>query len=449
MPVALVVDDDPNARTLLKELVEAEGFATLTASTVAEAREQLANGPDIVLLDLLLPDGEGLDLLRQGPVRADTQIVVTTGHASLESSIEALRLGATDYLLKPINLAQLRAILSRVARPGELKAEVFELREELRSLGRFGKLVGTSPPMQRLYDEITRVAPTGATVLVTGESGTGKELVAETVHMLSRRHNRPFLSVNCGAISPHLIESELFGHEKGSFTGANRQHQGYFERANGGTLLLDEITEMPLELQVKLLRVLESRTVVRVGSNKLVETDVRLIAATNRNPDEAVKAGKLRRDLLYRLQVFPLQVAPLRERLDDVPALARHFLSELNKRAHVEKAFTPMALERMRRYRWPGNVRELCNVVQRAFIMADGEIISEFSVAQDTQLHQDGQSRYIRIPLGTKLAEVEERLILTTLQECTTREEAAKRLGISIKTLYNRLRSYSSREQLT
>lgn len=446
MPVALVVDDDPNARTVLKELVEAEGFATLTAATVAEAREQLANGPDIVLLDLLLPDGEGLELLREGPVRADAQIVVTTGHASLESSIEALRLGATDYLLKPINPAQLRGILSRVARPAELKAEVFELREELRSLGRFGKLVGTSPPMQRLYDEIARVAPTGATVLITGESGTGKELVAETVHMLSRRHHQPFLAVNCGAISPNLIESELFGHEKGSFTGANRQHQGYFERADGGTLFLDEITEMPPELQVKLLRVLESRTVVRIGSNQLVQTDVRLIAATNRNPDEAVKAGKLRRDLLYRLQVFPLQVVPLRERLDDVPALARHFLSELNKRARTEKAFTPMALERMRRYRWPGNVRELWNVVQRAFIMADGDIISEFSVAQDAQLHQDGQSRYIRIPLGTKLAEVEERLILNTLQECTTREEAAKKLGISIKTLYNRLRAYSSRD---
>jgi DNA-binding NtrC family response regulator len=264
--------------------------------------------------------------------------------------------------------------------------------------------------------------------------------------MLSRRHNRPFLAVNCGAISPNLIESELFGHEKGSFTGANRQHQGYFERANGGTLFLDEITEMPLELQVKLLRVLESRAVVRIGSNQSIETDVRVIAATNRVPDDAVKAGKLRRDLLYRLQVFPLHVVPLRERVDDVPMLARHFLAELNKRAHSEKTFSPMALERMRRYRWPGNVRELWNVVQRAFIMADGDIISDFSLAQDAQFQNEGHSRFIRIPLGTKLAEVEERLILTTLQECTTREEAARKLGISIKTLYNRLRAYSSRE---
>ncbi len=446
MPIALIVDDDPSARSGLQELVEAEGFTTMSAGTLAEAREALARQPDIVLLDLMLPDGSGLELLRDRQVRGDMQIVVTTGHATLESSIEALRLGAADYLLKPVNLAHLRGILSRVAGPAELRAEVSELREELRALGRFGKLVGTSAPMQKLYDDIARVAPTGATVLIMGESGTGKELVAETIHTLSRRHNKPFLAVNCGAISPHLIESELFGHEKGSFTGAHRQHLGYFERAHGGTLFLDEITEMPLELQVKLLRVLESRAVVRVGSNQLVETDVRVIAATNRNADEAVRSGKLRRDLLYRLQVFPLHVVPLRERLEDVAPLARHFLGELNRRASTDKTFSPLALERMRRYRWPGNVRELWNVVQRAFILADGDVISDFSVAQDAQLQQDGHAGYIRIPLGTKLAEVEERLILTTLQECTTREEAAKKLGISIKTLYNRLRSYSSRQ---
>jgi len=446
MPLALIVDDDANARSGLQQLVEGEGFATLGAGTLEQAREALSKTPDIVLLDLGLPDGDGLEILRDRQAQADIPIVIITGQASLESSIEALRLGATDYLLKPVNLAHLRGILSRIAGPAELRAEVSELREELRSLGRFGKLVGTSPPMQKLYDEIARVAPTGATVLIVGESGTGKELVAETIHMLSRRHQRPFVAMNCGAVSPNLIESELFGHEKGSFTGANRQHQGYFERANGGTLFLDEITEMPLELQVKLLRVLESRMVQRIGSNTPIETDVRVIAATNRNPEEAQKSGKLRRDLLYRLQVFPLHVPPLRERLEDVGPLARHFLSELNKRSSTDKTFAPMALERMRRYRWPGNVRELWNVVQRAFILADGDIISDFSFAQDVHMHQDGHAGYIRIPLGTKLAEVEERLILTTLQECTTREEAAKKLGISIKTLYNRLRSYSQRQ---
>ncbi|MEP7206633.1 MAG: sigma-54 dependent transcriptional regulator [Casimicrobiaceae bacterium] len=445
MPTALIVDDDADARMALRELVEAEGFTALTAGSLAEARESMAEQPEIVLLDLMLPDGHGLDLLRDQPASADTQVIVTTAHASLESSIEALRHGATDYLLKPVNLGHLRSILSRVTGPAELRAEVSELREELRKLGRFGRLVGTSPPMQKLYDEITRVAPTGATVLVMGESGTGKELVAETIHMISRRHAKPFLAINCGAISPHLIESELFGHEKGSFTGATRQHQGYFERAHGGTLFLDEITEMPAELQVKLLRVLESRAVVRVGSSQLIETDVRVIAATNRNPEDAVKQGKLRRDLLYRLQVFPLQVVPLRERQDDVAALARHFLADLNRRANADKTFAPMVLERMRRYRWPGNVRELWNVVQRAFIMADGDIIADFSVAQDAQIQQDGHSGFIRIPLGTKLAAVEERLILTTLQECATREEAARKLGISIKTLYNRLRAYSAR----
>jgi DNA-binding NtrC family response regulator len=257
-----------------------------------------------------------------------------------------MRHGANDYLLKPINFAHLRGVLSRVARPPELSAEVKDLRSELRSLGHYGRLVGGSAPMQRLYDQIGRVAPTGATVLITGESGTGKEIVAQTIHEVSRRRLRPFLAVNCGAISPHIIESELFGHEKGSFTGANRQHRGYFERAHGGTLFLDEITEMPMDLQVKLLRVLETQTVSRVGSDRPIETDVRVLAASNRHPHDAVAAGKLRKDLLYRLQVFPLHVPPLRERSEDIELLANHFLAQLNKRSSTTKTLTPAARRR-------------------------------------------------------------------------------------------------------
>nr|MBA2689878.1 sigma-54-dependent Fis family transcriptional regulator [Burkholderiales bacterium] len=269
MPHALVVDDDANAAATLAELVANEGFTTAPANSLQEARRQMAfQRPDVVLLDLMLPDGSGMELFQDIESRTITEIILITGHASLETSIEAFRLGAADYLVKPINVKHLKSILARVARPSDLKAEINSLRGELRDLGRFGKLIGRSAAMQKVYDQIARVAPTGVTVLVVGESGTGKELVAETVHSLSRRRKQHFLAVNCGAISPQLIESEMFGHEKGSFTGANRQHMGYFERTHEGTLFLDEITEMPQDLQVKLLRVLETGTFMRVGSDQ-------------------------------------------------------------------------------------------------------------------------------------------------------------------------------------
>src|SRR6476661_7057096 len=384
MPHALIVDDDTHAAEALAELVADNGFTTACADSLQGARDLLSTSPDMILLDLILPDGNGLELLRDATTReSETQVVVITGHASLESSIEAMRHGATDYLLKPINLAQLRGVLSRVARPPDLTAEVKDLRSELRSLGHFGRLVGGSPPMQRLYDQLGRVAPTGATVLITGESGTGKEIVAQTIHEVSRRRLQPFLAVNCGAISPHLIESELFGHEKGSFTGANRQHRGFFERAHGGTLFLDEVAEMPLDLQVKLLRVLETQTVSRVGSDRPIETDVRVLTASNRNPHDAVTSGKLRKDLLYWLQVFPLYVPPLREHSEDIELLAAHFLAELNRKSNTNKAFTPAAVDRLKRYHWPGNVRELSNAVHRAYIMTDGEWITQIGLSQE------------------------------------------------------------------
>ena len=367
MPHALIVDDDVDALAGLGELVVREGFTTATAANLKQAREQMAlQRPDVVLLDLILPDGDGMDLFQDVESRATTEVVLITGHASIETSIEALRLGAADYLIKPVNVKQIRAILSRVARPTDLKKEISVLRGELRSLGRFGRLLGTSPSIQKVYDQIERVAPTVATVLITGESGTGKELVAQTLHDLSRRRKCAFIPINCGAISPQLIESEVFGHEKGSFTGAVREHKGYFERANGGTLFLDEITEMPVELQVKLLRVLEEGTFMRIGSDREIEVDVRIIAATNRNPQDAVAEGKLREDLLYRLQVFPLHLPPLRERGGDVILIADEFLRDMNRVENTNKTFTTDAHEILTRWHWPGNVRELRNVVQRA-----------------------------------------------------------------------------------
>jgi two-component system, NtrC family, response regulator HydG len=427
--------------------VAREGFSVAAASTLREARTRMnEQRPEVVFLDLQLPDGNGMDLFEDVKSRVATEVVLITGHASIESSIEALRLGAADYLIKPVNIKQVKAILSRVARPADLKSEIGALRDELRRLGRFGSLLGTSAPMQRVYDQIERVAPTAATVLVTGESGTGKELVAQTLHNLSRRRKQMFLPINCGAISPQLIESEMFGHEKGSFTGAMREHKGYFERASGGTVLLDEITEMPLELQVKLLRVLETGTFMRVGSDREIEVDVRVLAATNRNPDDAVAEGKLREDLLYRLRVFPLHLPPLRERGEDVILIASHFLDEINGVEGTAKTFAPATLDRLRGYDWPGNVRELKNVVHRAFIMAD-DLIDAHCLPPELGHAKQVTGPYFQVRVGSKVADVERRLILATLEQCGgTKEKAAEMLGISLKTLYNRLREYQAQK---
>jgi len=449
MPHALIVDDDEDTLATLGQLVAQEGFTAATAANLKHAREQMAlRRPDIVLLDLMLPDGDGMDLFQDVESRAATEVILITGHASIETSIEALRLGAADYLIKPVNVKQLRAILSRVARPRDLKKEISALRGELRNLGHFGRLLGMSPAIQKVYDQIERVGPTVATVLITGDSGTGKELVAQTVHDLSRRRKNAFIPINCGAISPQLIESEVFGHEKGSFTGAVREHKGYFERANGGTLFLDEITEMPVELQVKLLRVLEEGTFMRIGSDRQIEVDVRVIAATNRNPREAVAEGKLREDLLYRLQVFPLHLPPLRERGSDVKLLADEFLKELNQAEGTAKAFGADAYDLLLGWHWPGNVRELRNVVQRAYIMADDVIDAGCLPLEAGRAPRETSGPFLQVRVGSTVAEVERRLMLATLEQCGgTKEKAAQMLGISLKTLYNRLREYESERE--
>jgi DNA-binding NtrC family response regulator len=443
MPHALVIDDDANFLLPLAELVEREGFTTSVASSLEDARSLIrSKAPDLVLTDLFLPDGKGIDLLEEFDASAPTQVVLVTGHATVDTAVEALRKGAADYLTKPLDLPRLRTVLANVARAHALREEVGTLRAELRKLGRFGALVGASPPMQKVYDLITRVAPTDATVLVTGESGTGKELVAESVHLLSRRRKGPCLPVNCGAISPTLIESELFGHERGSFTGADRTHRGCFERATGGTIFLDEITEMPFELQVKLLRVLETGAVTRIGAEKPLPVDVRVVAATNRQPDDMVAQGKLREDLLYRLKVFPISLPPLRERGDDVELLADHFLGLLNAAEGTTKALSRAARQRLRAHHWPGNVRELKNLVQQLFILADDEIGVECLPAElGGELPQSGASLHVRV--GISLDEAERRLVLATLNECAgDKRKAAEILGVSLKTLYNRLNTY-------
>ncbi len=444
MPHLLLVDDDPEALEWLTELAKAEGFTVAAADSLRNARIHLARlQPDVLLTDLQLPDGKGIELVNDIESRESTELVVITGHASVESAVEALRLGATDYLVKPVDVDRLKAILRRVPRTGELRQEIGELRDELRRLGRFGHILGSSPVMQKLYDQLGRVAPTSATVLLVGESGTGKELAAQTLHDMSRRKRAPFLPLNCGAVSPQLIESELFGHEKGSFTGADRQHKGYFERANGGTLFLDEITEMPQELQVKLLRVLETGTFTRVGTTQPISSDVRLIAATNRNPEQAVAEGKLRQDLYHRLNVFPIAMPPLRDRGTDIELLAQHFLAALNKQEGAAKAFAPTAIAALYAHSWPGNVRELRNYVQRAFILADELIDADLA---PTAVTAPESAPLLTVRVGTTLDEVGRRLIEATLAECGSKRKAADMLGISLKTLYNRLAAYKASE---
>jgi two-component system response regulator AtoC len=451
MPHALIVDDDTDGAAMMAALVATETYTVATAHTLRDARRQIAlQQPDIVLLDLQLPDGSGMGLFDDPDLVAQSEVVLITGHASLDTSIQALRLGATDYLVKPVNTKQLHGILSRVMRPSALRAELATLSAKWKDSGHFGHLWGRSTVMEQVYQQISRVAGTAVTVFVTGESGTGKELVARTVHDLSRRRKQPFVAVNCGAISPNLIESELFGHEKGSFTGADRQHQGFFERAHGGTLFLDEITEMPPELQVKLLRVLETGTYMRVGSTHVQEADVRVIAASNRPPEQAVATGRLREDLLYRLNVFPILLPPLRARSEDVPLLAEHFLAEINASEGGAKHFSREALVKLAAWRWPGNVRELRNAVQRAYVMAIGERISdEWLPSEPIVLNGHGQptgdSGSITVPVGSSIAQAERQLILATFAHCgQNKERTAAVLGVSLKTLYNRLKEFSS-----
>ena len=308
-------------------------------------------------------------------------------------------------------------------------------------------LLGQSGPMRVLYNQIERVAPTNASVLITGESGCGKELVARSIHAASSRADGPFICINCGAIPDSLIEAEMFGYEKGSFTGALRTHAGVFERADGGTLFLDEITEMPAELQTRLLRVLESSAFFRVGGTREIAVDVRIVAASNRDPLHAVEIGQLREDLLYRLAVFPIQVAPLRERGSDLQLLAEHFLAELNAASGTHKRFGPGALQRLAHHRWPGNVRELHNAIERAFILCDTQVEpAPISTAaqNEPQLERDGQGASLRIAVGSKLETVERTLIEATLSHFDgNKRRAATALGCSLRTLYNRLSSYN------
>jgi two-component system, NtrC family, response regulator HydG len=446
----LVVEDDPATRSGLEEILRDSGAEVKSVGTLAEARTALSRfDPEVCVTDLLLPDGDGIEFLRAA--RQDDvlrEVIVLTGHGSIDSAVEAMKAGAFDYLLKPLTAAQIELVMERLSQRQDLEREVEDLRTQLARTGRFGALVGKSAVMQEIFRVIARVAKSDAPVMIVGESGTGKEVAAATIHELSRRRAKAFVAINCGAVSPTLIESELFGHEKGAFTGADRRRSGYFEMANGGTLFLDEVTEMSAELQIKLLRVLESRTFRRVGGNQEIHVDVRVISSSNRDPEEAIRSGRLREDVFYRLNVFPLILPPLRERKDDIPILAEHFLEQIEgkERAGI-RGFDAKATDALLAHDWPGNVRELRNVVHRAYVLSDPPVIGPKAVqsvlGNVPKIARAGGQPVVQVTVGESLAEVERRLLQKTLEFAKgNKRKAAELLKISLKTIYNKMKQY-------
>ena len=396
MPHVLIVDEDSNASHLLREVAREEGLSSVMVTSIRQAAIQITlQRPDIIFTAHHLSDGSGLSLLDVSGESSRIIVITMMTEPSVDAVINAWRLGAADCLTKPLDLPRVRRWLR------DLPVAVTDISGQLSS----ARLLVTSVAMKTLSEHISRVAPTEATVLLLGESGTGKELVAQTIHAQSARHRQPFIPINCGAISPHLIESEIFGHEKGSFTGAERQHKGYFERACGGTLFLDEVIEMPVDLQVKLLRVLETGAFMRIGSHQSLSTNVRIIAASNRDPEKAIAEGRLRLDLFHRLNVFPLRIPPLRDREQDIELLARHFLDELNATHGTSKMLSDSAMSVLRMHHWPGNVRELRNFIQRAYILS-GQMIDP-QILEPVPAYCRSSALALSIPVGTSLADVD------------------------------------------
>ncbi len=439
----LIVDDDVPFSESLRSALRAQGFeATAVDSCVGARAAMAAHRFDAILVDRKLPDGDGVELLRGRPPRVDAEFIVITGYATVPSAVDALKKGAHDYLTKPLDFAKLNRMLAHLTRT---RAQHGDARAELVSGDRFGAFIGRSDAMRPVFEQIARVAPTDASVLIEGESGTGKELVAEAIHHLSGRRAAPLVPVNCGAVAESLIESELFGHERGSFTGAERMHRGFFERANGGTLFLDEITEMSAPMQVRLLRVIESGRIQRIGSAEQIPVDVRVLAATNRRSQDAIREGRLREDLFFRLAVFPIFVPPLRDRAGDVALLAAHFLALLNDVHDTRKRWAADAVPELEKRDWKGNVRELKNAVHRAYIMADDVLHAESAIEAAT-----GNPRNETALAGprrdvTSVSDTVRNLIFATLEDTHgDKRAAAGLLGISLKTLYNRLNVYNA-----
>jgi DNA-binding NtrC family response regulator len=448
----LIVEDEENERTGLAELVRAWGYDAETASDGVEALQavELWN-PGIIVTDLRMPRMDGMQLLEH--IAAQPQqiaVILLTAQGSIDAAVNAMKIGAFDFIEKPVNPTRLRNILQNASRLRGTERELEASRRKLRDIGILGSLVGPSKRMQEVFRLIEMVAPSTASVLITGESGTGKELVARTIHSMSPRKTMPFVAINCAAIPETLIESEVFGHEKGAFTGALERRIGCFELAEGGTLLLDEIGEMPIGTQAKLLRVLEDRKLRRLGSKSETAVDVRVLTATNKVPEDAVAQGHLRNDLFYRLNVFNVQLPPLREHKDDLPALVQSLLADMNeKHGRNVGGVSDLVAAAFQSYAWPGNVRELRNTLERAVIVCDGAVVEMKHLppgfGQVVPRAPVQEANAVRLGVGTTVDEAERLLILKTLEATNNNKtRAAEILGISLKTLHNKLKEYST-----
>jgi len=449
-PRVLVVDDEQGLRDMLAILFRRDGYDVTLASGLATGVDAIRSAPspfELVLTDLMMPDGSGLDVLSAAKARSShTEVIVMTAYAAVETAIDAMKRGAYDFVTKPFGTAELRALALKALEKRALVTENERLRAEVDRVRPKG-ILGRSEPMRRVLDLVERVARSKGTVLVTGESGTGKERVARAIHDLSDRAASPFLVVNCGALPEALIESELFGHDKGAFTGATQKHMGIFQDAAGGTVLLDEVGELPPQVQVKLLRVLQERKVRSVGSTTEVDVDVRVIAATNRNVEDDVKTGKFRQDLYYRLNVLRIELPPLRERRDDIRELAEHFLHRCAAEHGKEiSAFAPDALRALEGYAFPGNVRELENLVERAVALSQGSIIGLGDLPRElVGAAAQATPALLRLPeegceLDQVLGEMERRLIVQALERTGgVRTGAAKLLGLTLRSLRYRM----------
>jgi len=447
----LVVDDDSAHRTMLRTLIGGWGYAVSEADDGSTAVEKIKETAfDLVLMDVRMVKVSGLEALETiKAVNPAIPVIIMTAYSSVETAVKALKQGAHDYLTKPLDFDKLRLTIKRAMEHTRLKEENRLLRETLGQQFDSQNIIGKSPAMLKLLETVSQVAPSEATVLISGESGTGKELIAGAIHFNSLRKDGPFVKINCAAITETLLESELFGHEKGAFTGADRRKDGRFSQAHGGTLLLDEVSEMSLMMQVKLLRALQEREFNRVGGEATIQVDVRVIAATNKDLMEQINDGAFREDLYYRLNVVELEVPPLSHRKEDIPLLAQHFLETFVAKNRKEiKGFTPKAMDNLIRYDWPGNVRELMNAVERGVVLARTNYldVTDFSFMQNSILQAErnsADSAALSVKGDVTLEEIEKAAILSTLQAAGgNKSEAARRLGITRKTLHKKLKAY-------
>lgn len=446
----LIVDDDSGHQTTLKTIIRSWGYGAEVTDNGSAAVERVKETPfDLILMDVRMAVMGGIEALKRiKHYNPSIPVLIMTAYSSVESAVEALKAGAYDYLTKPLDFDALKITMEQALEHTSLKAENRELREKLHAGLDVKHIIGRSRPMKELIDMVRMIASSDATVLITGESGTGKELIARSIHFNSRCKDGPLVIVNCAALTESLLESELFGHEKGAFTGADRKREGRFMLANQGTIFLDEIGEMSPTMQAKLLRVIQDRKIQRVGSDETIKVDVRIIAATNRDLQDDVSSGRFREDLYYRLNVVTLKVPPLRERLDDIPVLAQHFLDRYaEKNRKTVKGFTPLAMDMFLKYPWPGNVRELENAVERAVILLTGDYISDkelpLSITRACSQDDPGTPFQASPALHQSLDEIEKRAILAALEAARgNKSKTARKLGINRRTLYKKLEKY-------